>query len=72
MDIGSFSSSNSKDIYFLEDSLGNKCSRLANESHIILNSSTTDQPTKCTDLRLLEMYSFYESDFNWSSNQTTI
>ena len=32
----------------------------------------TAQPIKCADLSLWEKYSFHLSDFNWSSNQTTV
>ena len=60
---------------FIEDSPGNKHSRLANQLQIILYTFTTFsliQPIKCTDLRLWEEYPFHASDFDWSSNQTTI
>ena len=57
---------------FTKDSSGNKHSRLANQSQIFTYSSTTGQPFKGSDLRLLEEYHLHVSDCNWSLKQTTI
>ena len=71
MDIGSFLSSNPKNIYFFEDSPGNKHYRLAKQSQII-SYSFISQPIECADQHIWEVYAFHVIDFNRSSNKITI
>ena len=72
-DIGSLLSSNTK-TFFIKDSYENEHFRLANKPQIILYSYyfLTGQPIKCADLRPWEEFLFHLSNFDCSSNQTTI
>ena len=54
MDIGSLHSPKPETFIFIKKFPGNKHFGLANQSQIILYSSTTDKPIKCADLRLWE------------------